>query len=219
MNLSNLATRAGMAPERPAELGSVRGGRSTGMSSKRWSFVLSALLLLVALPLTTAFGKPTSFGAGEGEGTLPAGVDLGTGLAMVGTLPELHALVSSVSGPGSVDLYALDSEDDLYIALFRGSLEVSLEQERLASAKVGIYLTPGPALLGGMAQAAVDNTTFSPFVLDELVYEMPIAALYGAPASTYSALRIFAMGPGLESYRFTARAEAGVLQLIQRGDF
>jgi hypothetical protein len=176
--------------------------------------------VLFLWPLSTT--QASDFvGKDEGEGSLPASFDLGTGVVMTGPLEEIEQLVVHVQGAGTVEVIELDPDDPNapVIALYHGNLQMTLDRSLLASTPVRIFMSPGDELLGGMAQAMLGHHSFPPFVLDQAVYELPIALLYPMEDLHTPRLGIEAIGIERERYRFVSRALGGSVTLLQHVNF
>ncbi|MEW6073180.1 MAG: hypothetical protein AB1726_11400 [Planctomycetota bacterium] len=223
------APRTGRTLGWSAGLRRARGDSIAGATLRQWSLFLVSLALLLLVPLTPASGdgRPSGgggdqdFSAGEGEGSLPAGADLSAGIGLVGPQEDVFALVVSVAGPGQVEVIPLDEQpgNPTVLVLFHGNLTVRIDRLRLATSNVTVHFFSGVELLGGMAQAGVDHAIFAPFLIDQVLYDLPFAAMFATEEPVVPRFGIEAVGRELERYRLDAQARGDVVRLIQRTNF
>lgn len=220
MSIMSSLRRASRGSARSAWQGNIGGHSAAGASSRSWIPFLVLLLALFLVPFSPVRASDFS-DRNEGEGSLPFTADLGTGIVVAGTWGELGDLGLNVHGPGAIEVIEFDpgNPDALVLIVFHGNLAITLDRERLATSPVTVHFSAGSALLGGMAQAGLDQHCFEPFSLDQMTYELPIDELYPMEELHAPRLGIQAMGPGLERYRFGSRAVGGVVILVQRVRF
>lgn len=161
----------------------VRGGSLLGLLL---AFTIGVTL---ALPAAQA-GDPGGLGT-EGQGSLPS-YESGVGLAIVGDLADVLAVIGETAGDGEVQLVALDANTSA--ALITGDLRISIDREALAAGGVSVHLVLGDELAGGVAEARYGTWDSGLFFLPQFSLELPLADIYGPQAVESNHLRLRALG-------------------------
>ena len=190
--------------------------------------MLAGLLALFVLPLASGFAGDTSnhnsggFNPGtEGEGTLPATFDPGSGLVMYGSLSDIRTLVTSISGTGFIRIEVVDPESSSspVLVFVQGNFHLVLDRQEMTNGAVDLYFSTGMTLIGGSARVRLDQDRLDPFLLNETSYPLPLAELCSSPAAYSMRLALEAVGLGLDRYGLFAQAHGSKVHLVQRASF